>query len=304
MTQKADEKLRAILGVVVTYFPDDGFEQRIQKILSQIDQVLVIDNTPDATTPRPITRIAQLKNVSLIRSGSNMGIASALNKGLQIAKTYNYSWVATFDQDSEIPLNYRETFLRILAGHPKRALIGILAPVYRLPNGYIKTFSSKKYKPDAFGVKEVGLTMTSGNLINVSKIFQVGLFDDSLFMDYVDFDLCIRLKERGYLILETSEVVLHHTLGEQNRQKKFIWTSLGVTSYPPARIYYATRNRLILYSRYWKTSPSFVIHDSIKFPVYLLKIILFEKDKKKKLVGFIEGMKDAFLCRLGPKKNE
>ncbi len=290
------------LAAVITYYPDFRLEHRVQKLLSQFEKVLIVDNTPGDLFPEQLSSIVNNFNVTILRMKKNIGIAAALNEALYYSKNHNFSWMGTFDQDSEVPLNYRERFQEILRIHPMQDSIAILAPIYSFPDGTVKGFSGKRGKRE--GVSRVDITMTSGNLVRVSIVDKVGGYDSALFIDYVDFDLCLRLKQQGYNVLEIKDVVLKHSLGHNLFHRRFLWGKVCVTNHPPIRVYYLVRNRLVLYRRYWKSAPGFVLYDTCKLLMVFIKIVLYEYEKPSKLNAFWKGLKDGVHFRLGPVKPE
>lgn len=286
------------LAAVITYYPDFRLEHRVQKLLTQFEEVLIVDNTPGDRLPEQLFAIVNNFNVTILRMKKNIGIAAALNEALDYSKSHDFSWMGTFDQDSEVPLNYRERFQEILRIHPRQDSIAILAPIYSFPDGTVKGFSGKRGSRE--GISRVNLTMTSGNLVRVSIVDKVGGYDSALFIDYVDFDLCLRLRQQGYTVLEIKDVVLKHSLGNNLLHRRFLWGKVCVTNHSPIRVYYLVRNRLVLYRRYWKSAPGFVSHDTCKLLMVFIKIILYENEKRSKLNAFWKGLKDGIHVRLGP----
>jgi rhamnosyltransferase len=295
------DQIQRVLAIVVTYFPDSFFESRIRKLIDQFEEVLIIDNTPSEELHVSLQSLSNLANLSLLQLKRNMGIAYALNEGLSYAKDHGYLWVGTFDQDSTVPDDYLNKIISTFKNFPQKDKVAILSPIYLLPDGSKKSFSSGKKK--SIELRNVDFTMTSGNILNVSKAKYVGGFDSSLFIDYVDFDLCLRLRAQGFLILENRNVILQHELGRNFLHRNFLWKKIGLPNYPPIRIYFSTRNRLILYWRYWKTAPGFVIHDMSRFFITFIKIILFESEKKSKIHAFCVGFRDGIFCRFEVKSN-
>ena len=230
-----------------------------------------------------------------------MGIAYALNEGLRYAKDHGYLWMGTFDQDSTVPDDFLYEIISAFKKFHQKEKVAILSPIYLLPDGSMKSFSFKNKELNE--LQNIDFTMTSGNIINVSKVKHIGGFDSSLFIDYVDFDLCLRLRAQDFLILENRNVILQHELGRNFSHRKFLWKKVGIPNYPPIRVYFSTRNRLILYFRYWKTAPRFVIHDMLSFFVAFMKIVLFESEKKSKIQAFFIGFIDGVLRRLKVKLN-
>ena len=60
-----------------------------------------------------------------------------------------------------------------------------------------------KYIPsDRQDNEEVNMVITSGNIINLSLYKNIEGFNEELFVDFVDFDLCYQIKEKGLIISE------------------------------------------------------------------------------------------------------
>ena len=286
-----------LLASVVTFYPDSSLVDRIHSLLSQFDEILIVDNTPGACVPTPLMFIENEPNVTVLRMEKNIGIASALNEALDYASLHKYSWLGTFDQDSGIPKNYRQRFVEILKNHASDQ-VAILAPVYRLSDGTIKRFSKKRNPLN--GLSRIGMTMTSGNLVNVMKIRGVGGYDSSLFIDYVDFEICLRLTQSCLDIWEVEDVVLDHELGSQFVRKRFLWRNIGLTNHSPLRVYYLSRNRTVIYLKYWRRFPGFVFIDFCRMIMNFIKIILYESEKRSKLLAFVKGIYAGIRSRMGP----
>lgn len=295
------DSTQKILGVVVTYFPDSSLESRIQKLIEQFEEVLIVDNTPCEESQVSLQLLMKFSNLSILRMKKNMGIAYALNEGLNYAKNHGYSWIGTFDQDSTLPDNFLQEIFSGLKNFPQKDKVAILSPVYLLPDGSKKSFSYKR--KNLTDIRVVDFTMTSGNVVNVAKAEQAGGYDNYLFIDYVDFDLCLRFRIKGFLILENAKIILAHDLGKNFSHKRFLFKMVGITNYPPSRVYFSTRNRLILYTRFWKTAPEFVMKDISKLPMVIIKILLFESEKKSKIQAFFVGFRDGIFRRLEINKN-
>jgi rhamnosyltransferase len=91
---------------------------------------------------------------------------------------------------------------------------------------------------------------------------------------------------------------LLHNLGKETRHK-FFWKLITCTNHSYQRRYTITRNRFFLYFQYVKFDLKWVISDFRAFSLETTKIILFERDKSKKLRSIVLGLKDAFYGKLG-----
>ena len=70
-----------VCAVVVTYHPDPGFPDRLDRVRPQVGRVVVVDNgsSPPA---REMLRNAAGPDVELILNDANLGVATALNQGV------------------------------------------------------------------------------------------------------------------------------------------------------------------------------------------------------------------------------
>ena len=86
------EPARTVLAVVVTYLPDEAaLRALLHALLAQVDQVLIVDNTPasDDRVHAATAGFAELSStLRLLRLGDNLGIAAALNIDVQIDAGY------------------------------------------------------------------------------------------------------------------------------------------------------------------------------------------------------------------------
>ena len=91
--------------------------------------------------------------------------------------------------------------------------------------------------------RAVRATITSGSLVRLAALQKTGLFDERLFIDSVDHDFCLRSRARGLLVVEASDQVMDHSLGNITRHR-FFWRTVNCTNHSPLRRYYITRNQL------------------------------------------------------------
>ena len=89
-----------ICAVIVTYHPDKDLPQRVSKISPQVDCVILVDNNSNPEAQKMLHDLAQQEQIVLIKNEKNLGIATALNRGVTWAKEHAYKWFLTFDQDT------------------------------------------------------------------------------------------------------------------------------------------------------------------------------------------------------------
>lgn len=278
-----------ICAVVVTFNPGEQLLDNLSRLRSQIDQVVVVDNSSHPNCSVRVEEICRITNCVLISNSGNLGIARALNVGCTHAVNGGYAWIATFDQDSTITPEF-VLRLRELAEHSDN--VGLVAPRCVDPTSGV-TVNQQEFRPG-----ELLFAMTSGSLLRTHTYLQAGPFRDDFFVDYVDIEFCLRLRSMGYRILEAREAVLIHSPGRMQFHR-LLGRSISVTHHSPARRYYITRNRLKVWRMHFQDT-SFLRRDSRSFIAETIKIVLFEDQKARKLLYLIRGFIDFVRGKMGP----
>ena len=277
-----------IAGVVVIFNSHIEVVDNIRTYLSHLDILFAIDNSPESDTAL-VGELRRLPKVSYIAIGKNSGIAHALNVGAVQALDQKCEFILTMDDDSRAAPDMMDQFAQVLNSRTDIARIGIISPNHCYQN------YSKELATD---VREVGTTISSGSLINLQCYQRVGPFLDPLFVDYVDFEYCLRLRKHGYRILRAGQAILYHKLGDMV-SRNVLGVKVGVTHHSPLRIYYRTRNRLFVARKYFFKYPGFVLRDLMIFVNELIKVGLFESNRKEKFVMMAKGIADFLSGSIG-----
>ena len=196
------------MAVVVTYFPDADVVSNLAALMAQVEHVIVVDNGSPAASLEALRRVAVSPAVTLLENGANLGIATALNRGVELARSRGAEYILLFDQDSTVTEGFTDTLLHAFRTSPWGERLGILVPLYR---------DKRLGTPlPANTVRSGGLeaAMTSGSLLRASTFAQHGVFRDELFIDAVDYEYSLRLRRAGLVIDECPEAVLLHSPGE------------------------------------------------------------------------------------------
>jgi rhamnosyltransferase len=287
-----------ICAVIVTHHPRAPLDESLAMLAPQVSELLIVDNGSPAPQLEQLSGAAAGAGATLLPLGANRGIAHALNIGLQQARAHSCPWLATFDQDSLPGASMLEEMLRAAASHPRAARVALISPVHvdvRLG----VSLGPKKAEREAPLWRVLRTAMTSGNLVDVEKVIALGGFEEDLFIDYVDHELCLRLRRYGYEVLEARQVRLPHALGEVSAHRMGGRT-LRVTHHCAARRYYISRNRLILWWRYARTEGHWVRRDMRSFVTELAGIVLHEQQRLTKLRMVVRGIRDAVRGVRGP----
>lgn len=281
-----------VAAVIILYNPELSVITNIKSYIDQVDKIYIVDNS-DEINDSFFAKIKSLNNVDYFYNKRNLGIAAALNIGANKAINEGYGYLLTMDQDSEASPFMVSELLNCFSVDNK---IAVVAPLLRNPTGRNYISPSNKL------CEKVLTVWTSGNLIDLSIYKLTDGFRESLFIDYVDHEYCLRLNKMGYKIYICNKTFLIHNLGNI-KEVNLIYRKVYPTNHSPVRIYYRTRNRFYIKKLYNNFFPEFFKQDNKDFWRSFLKVILFEKNKRKKIKYSIKGYKDFRKNKFGIFKN-
>lgn len=270
---------------VVLYNPDSVVWDNILSYSNMADILYLIDNST-----KPIEWIDQINyhsNIKYISMHGNQGIATALNTGAYQAMKDGAKYLMTMDQDSRFDTETFKGYIaaaeKIFDENQKVAVVGINY------DGYIK----KNPNADFEIADEV---ITSGMIINLEILKKLGSFIDKLFIDYVDYDYCYRVRENGYICVMINKYRLQHQIGGMNPIVKFGIHFRNHNEYNWIRQYYMAQNAIYIMKKHPLKGVKW-IKNLIKAPI---KIILVDDDKSSKFKWYIKGLIDGLRGHYGP----
>lgn len=275
-----------ICAVVVTFHPSDSFPANLGTLAKQCGKVIVVDNGSSGESVKFLLDAEAVPGIKLIRNGSNLGIAAALNIGIKRALADGYDWIATFDQDSNITPGFFSGLLGVYQKCPNRESVAVIAPQLFYPESNESELNPADALSEFVSIRSA---ITSGSLIRAEVFAKIGYYDEPMFIDYVDYDFCLRMQKAGWQIIRANHVLLHHRLGAAEKHS-FLGREISIKSHSAWRRYYITRNRVIVYRRYGLTFPAWCLHDFGWFFLELGKVLVFEKDKPAKLKSILKGL--------------
>lgn len=267
-----------IVAVMTTFSPTKLIENSVNSVLSQVDKLVIIDDSGTDSLKFLISNCNRLNklfdNIDIITNPQNLGIATSLNIASAYAmQKYNPKYMLTLDDDTILDTEYVEKLLDKLEVDPS------IAQIVASRHG-LEQYSGKMIDKSA--------VITSG-CIMPSRIFtEIGYFDEDFFIDLVDFDFSIRCSLAGYKVMSLDLPLMSHKVGELT-----IRYGMCIYNHAPFRIYYQTRNALYFFKKYYykrvKLSVSIIL-DLFRIP---FKIIIFEGNKNTRLQFYLLGIKDA-----------
>lgn len=264
-------------SVVVFYNPSKENIDNIKNFEKSVDVVYVVDNSEDDTI-----RLKDTNKIKYIKLYENKGIATALNIGAKNAIKDGFKWLLTLDQDSKITSSIVDKMKDFIEKNKNNKKIGIVSPYHDI--------KSDEIIKDVEFEKQLEV-MTSGNIINLDIYQKVDGFKDWLFIDCVDTDYCMNLNKQGYEVLRLNKVVMPHNLGNLE-EHIFLGKKYPCYNHNPIRRYYIVRNNLYINSMYKDLYPEYCNHLIRVQKGQVKRILLFEKDKLRKLKMMYKGYKD------------
>ena len=278
-----------VLAIVITYRPMLGLLDNLFELNRARVRTVVVDNTDDSSSCVILEKIERELPVRVIRNGQNLGIAAALNIGVRQAIDEGFEWVATFDQDSLITQGYFKLMFEAYELCSFQERVALIAPLLC----YSSEESNKQRQVKAKPLYSLTRTaMSSGSLIRSEIFKKEGFYDESFFMDYVDYEFCLRLWKRGWKIIRANRAHLLHKLGVP-RAHSFLGLKLTTKSHNPWRRYFIMRNRVIVFQRYGFSSPAWCLYDFFWIFLELTKIVFFEKERGAQLRATVRGLRDG-----------
>ena len=238
-----------LCAVVVTYFPSATQTQALSGWLPVFDMLIVVDNTPAsaANDALALDNLASHERARVIRNRDNLGIAAALNIGVQTAQSLGFRWVATFDQDSRPSSAVTDFFHRFLQSTLSKQKVGVLGVNYiNANNGR----PGVMLDPASAELAEVRTVITSGSLLNLRCYEMIGGFCEKYFIDMVDTEYCYRARKNGYVILVSSMPLMEHSVGTLQKIR-LLGREFAFSQHSPLRQYYIFRNTLYMVKQYW-----------------------------------------------------
>jgi len=298
----------SVATVTVAHNERNVLGRQMEALLRQSrppDEIVIVDNSStDGTLAFLADRYPQ---VTVLRMSENLGAAGALAKGLAYAALEKrYDWILTLDADSTPGDEVIETLLRgarslahcngnlgMVAALPFHRETGACYPPLLWRERFVKPSAEQLQQPAWFA----DLVYSSGCMVRREVIEKIGLPRADFFMDFFDFEFCLRARSHDYKIAVITGAPLAHEVGKARRVRLAGWSHLW-QSYAPWREYYFSRN--ITYAVWWlypsRRSKRFVARHLAR---HAAGVALFSSQKLACLRRMVQGFWDGRRARLG-----
>lgn len=271
-----------VLIVVVSFNGEATIENTLNAALA-LDAdapILLIDNASRDRT-RDAARALGSPRIRVLENEENLGVGAAFNIGIREAKAVGAKWLMLLDQDSEPKADalrvMQEALEAIQGAGPVQGTDAETPAADRgrgwtvEPGGVAALFPTVRcrrypeivhYPMDWTGAGfeavvpaegrgaptwiSVDTAISSGALYRVAALEAVGGFNEGYFIDFVDHECHLRLREAGYRLWWVREAEIRHELGGVQRM-----TDCGLwIEHAPFRYYYMARNMVRGYWRF------------------------------------------------------
>jgi GT2 family glycosyltransferase len=298
----------SVASVTTAYNSARVLPGQIEALLRQtrpLQEIVVVDDgSTDGTVGMLSERYPQVK---VIRTPQNLGTAGAWALGLAYAALErHHDWIWTFDDDS-MPSD--DTLGTLLNGVECLGRtddnVGMIAPllfhrgtgISYLPllwhHGFVTPSDEVLRQPMWFA----DLVLASGSMIRRDVVEKIGLPRADFFMDFADFEYCLRSRSSGYKIAIITEAKLAHERGSAREVRVAGYSRLW-PDYAPWREYYISRS--LAYAAWWlypdAATKRFVVRHLLR---HAGGSLLFGSRKLACLRKMAEGFWDGRHAKLG-----
>ena len=307
---KDAQRCNDVAAVIVTYNPElTTYFRGLDAIARQVGLVIVVDNASGGIPVGRIEGVARDSGIEakVIVLPRNEGLGTAINVGIGEARSGGYPHIILFDQDSvpEVGMvaRLKQAYKDLSEKDESIAAVG---PQFRDPeNGHLSGFVdiiNGRFRlvrcDDSERFVQVGMMISSGSFIPMCAINAVGDMDETLFIDYVDTEWCLRARSKGWMAYGTCGAIMEHSLGE-HRRRVWLLRWHNIPCHAPFRYYYILRNILILSRRdyiYSEARKALYVY-AIKLVVCLLFLL---PNRFKNMIMALRGIIDGIRRNSGP----
>lgn len=273
-----DSSPETVCAVIVSYHPEVATLRRLlDTLLPQVGAAVVVDNSASGNWQQALAAEMLGHDGALLAQPHNAGLAAAQNIGIDWARMHGFHHVLLLDQDSDPGPGMVASLLAALQQLSAAGAVAAVGPRFHdlreqryAPFVRIGFPFNRKLWCDG-GTRHVAcdFLISSGTLIPMAVLDQVGSMNAGLFIDNVDMEWCFRVCAHGYVLYGVCSATMSHRLGDTRHALPF--GTGNVVVHGPLRLYYMMRNRLLLY-RMPHTPRAWIAQD---VPRLLVKLLLF-----------------------------
>jgi GT2 family glycosyltransferase/glycosyltransferase involved in cell wall biosynthesis len=241
-----------LAAVVLNHRTPDQTLLAVRSLLASrrpLDDIVVVDN--DATESVREVVAGLNGGIGYVHTGGNLGFSGGVNVGIRHSLERGADAVLLVNSDLLVPPDCVGELERVLRETPDAGIVGPVVAARSAPGAVASLGISYDIRTGRMRHREVGARLDSraaavvpvdaiGGCLALIKrdVFEaIGLFDEDYFFTFEDIDFCLRARGAGFLSLVAGRATAYHEGGGTLRTAS------------PERIYFATRNHLMLASR-------------------------------------------------------
>lgn len=241
-------------AVIVSYHPEPAALVGLVNVITpQVGAIVVVDNTSGGIWQDALGGILSARGGALLGQPRNIGLAAAQNVGIDWARAHGYRYVLLLDQDSEPDTEMVSALLRALQVLSAAGRVAAVGPRFHDPREHRDApfvqigfpLNHKSWCAADAPYIPCDFLISSGALIPLAVLDQIGSMDAGLFIDNVDLEWGFRARAKGYMLYGVCATTMHHRLGDGRHVLPFGRGQVVV--HGSLRLYYMMRNRVLLY---------------------------------------------------------
>lgn len=282
-------------ALVTVYHPENTVRDNVRRIARQVDVVYLCDNS-STSNEGLFAEMEEADKIRYVFFGENLGLSLAFNRILNDPHIpwQEEDYVLFFDQDSQIEEGHIPKLTEVYESLKQAGIpVGCLGPAYlNTSDGQMKKPKSKDCIQE--GTYSVTAIITSSMLTTYGAMRSVGFWNEALFLDVADLELCWRMLQAGMVCCQTEQIVFQHAMGTGRKGIGFL--HFGVWS--PVREYYQVREALYMLGKSYtplKNRVRFLLTALVRPVVHLI----FLDRRRERFHYIIRGYADFFHKKTG-----
>jgi len=244
-----------IASLTIVYNTDiEEVMRNVMTYADKVERVYIFDNSSESNQDI-FDKIEKSSHIHYIHgNGVNYGIGSPINQVAREIIKEGFDWLITFDQDSRVFPDTIDAMRNYVESSFFDNNVGVVAPnVF----GNIEPLA-RECREDLPYLTYKNEIIQSGAMHRLDVWRQIGGYNEELFIDFVDFEYCFRVKRAGYSIVHLNRFFIQHQT--KDGYEEFFSKGDGLISqgkYSLKRLYYHFRNFYYCWRKYGKFDPVF-----------------------------------------------